>query len=113
LQFVVFSERGEDEEYAGRPEIAPASAQGVGGSPARSRYAFTGKRNAPSGTIQETGGKGEDIQIDFIPDGDAPVNESRSEKTRQKKAVIFPMMNVVRVDNPGLPFRRSFVDKRH
>jgi hypothetical protein len=86
LQFVIFSERGEDEEYAGRPEIAPASAQGVGGSPARSRYAFTGKRNAPSGTIQETGGKGEDIQIDFIPDGDAPVNESRSEKPRQKKS---------------------------
>ena len=86
LQLVVFSERGEDEEYTVRPDVAPASAQGVGGSPARSRYAFNGKRKAPSGTIQETGGKGEDIQIDFIPDGDAPVNESRSEKPRQKKS---------------------------
>jgi hypothetical protein len=86
LQFVVFSERGEEEEYAGRPDVASASAHGPGVSPARSRYAFTGKRSAPSDTVQETGFKGDDIQIDFIPDGDAPVDESRSEKPRQKKS---------------------------
>jgi hypothetical protein len=86
LQFVVFSERGEEEEYAVRPDVASASAHGAGASPAGSRFAFTGKRRAPSDSIQETGGKGEDIQIDFIPDGDAPMDESRPEKPRQKKS---------------------------
>jgi hypothetical protein len=86
LQFVVFSERGEEEEYVVRPDVAPESAHGTGVSPARSRFAFTGKRSAPSDTVKETGGKGEDIQIDFIPDGDAPVEETRPEKPRQKKS---------------------------
>jgi hypothetical protein len=86
LQFVIFSERGKEEEYVVRPDGAPESAHGTGVSPARSRFAFTGKRSAPSDTVQETKGKGEDIQIDFIPDGDAPVEETRPEKPRQKKS---------------------------
>jgi hypothetical protein len=85
LQFVIFSERGEDEEYT-VPDAASSGAHGSGVSPARSKYAFIGKRSAPSDTIQEIGGKGEDIQIDFIPDGDAPMDEPRSEKPRQKKS---------------------------
>jgi hypothetical protein len=86
LQFVVFSERGEEEEYAGRPDVASAGAHGMGVSTTMGKYAFTGKRRVPSDTIPETGVKGEDINIDFIPDGDAPVDESRSEKPRQKKS---------------------------
>jgi len=86
LQFFVFSERGQEEENAVHPDIVSAGAHGAGVSPARSRYAFTGKRSTPSDTIQETGGKGEDIRIDFIPDGDAPIDETRSEKPRQKKS---------------------------
>ncbi len=86
LQFVIFSEQDEEEGNAVRPDVATTSAQGTGVSPARSRYAFTGKRSTPSETIKETGGKGEDIQIDFIPDGDAPMDEPRSEKPRQKKS---------------------------
>jgi hypothetical protein len=86
LQFVVFAERGKEEENAVRPDVASASALGAGVSPVRSRYAFTGKRSTPPDTIPEIGGKEEDIQLDFIPDGDAPVDESRSEKPRQKKS---------------------------
>jgi hypothetical protein len=86
LQFVVFSEQGEEEEYAVRPDVASAGVHGAGASPAGSRFAFTGKRSSPSDSIQETGAKGEDIQIDFIPDGDAPMDESRPEKPRQKKS---------------------------
>jgi len=86
LQFVVFTERGKEEENAVRPDVASASALGAGVSPARSRYAFTGKRSTLSDAIQEIGGKGEDIQLDFIPDGDAPMDEPRSEKPRQKKS---------------------------
>jgi hypothetical protein len=86
LQFVIFSERGEDEEYTARPDAASSGDHGTGVSPARSKYAFTGKRSAPPDTIPEIGGKGEDIQIDFIPDGDAPMDEPRSEKPRQKKS---------------------------
>jgi hypothetical protein len=86
LQFVVFSERGEEDQYAVRPDVASAGAHGAGASPAGSRYAFTGKRSAPSDSIQETAGKGEDIPIDFIPDGDTPMDESRPEKPRQKKS---------------------------
>jgi hypothetical protein len=89
LQFAVFSERGEEEENAVLPHVVPESARGGGVSPARSRYAFTGKRSTPPDTIQETGGKGEkgeDILIDFIPDGDAPVDEPQHEKPRQKKS---------------------------
>jgi hypothetical protein len=85
LQFVVFAEQGEEEGNAVRPDVATTSAHGTGVSPARSRYAFTGKRSTPD-TIQETGGKGEDSRIDFIPDGDAPMDETRSEKPRQKKS---------------------------
>jgi len=88
LQFAVFSERGEEEENAIHPDVVPESDYGAGVSPARSRYAFTGKRSTPPDTIQETGGKGEkgeDIRIDFIPDGDAPADEPLHEKPRQKK----------------------------
>jgi hypothetical protein len=89
LQFVVFAERGEEEENAVRPDVVPESAHGAGVSPARSRYAFNGKRSTPPDTLQETRGKGEkgeDIRIDFIPDGDAPVDEPLHEKSRQKKS---------------------------
>jgi hypothetical protein len=86
LQFVVFAERGKEEENAVRPDVASASAYGAGVSPARSRYAFTGTRSTPSDTIQDIGGKGEDIQIDIIPEGDAHGDETRSEKPRKKKS---------------------------
>jgi hypothetical protein len=89
LQFAVFSELGEEEENAVLPDVVPESAHGAGVSPARNRYAFTGKRSTPPDTIQETGGKGEkgeDILIDFIPDGDAPADEPQHEKPRQKKS---------------------------
>jgi hypothetical protein len=86
LQFAIFAERSEEEENTVRPDVVSAGAHGAGVSPAQSRYAFTGKRSAPSDTIQETGRKGEDFQIDFIPEGDAPVDENRSEKPRQKKS---------------------------
>jgi hypothetical protein len=86
LQFAIFAERSEEEENTVRPDVVSAGAHGAGVSPAQSRYAFTGKRSAPSDTIQETGGKGEDFQIDFIPEGDAPVDENQSEKPRQKKS---------------------------
>ena len=86
LQFAVFTERGEDEGTTVLLDSSADRSQGAGVSPALSRYAFSGKRSTPSETIQETGEKREDIQIDFIPDGDSPVDETRPEKPRQKKS---------------------------
>jgi hypothetical protein len=86
LQFTVFTERSQEDADAARLNSAADSAHGAGLSPTRSRFAFTGKRRTPSDTGQDIGEKGEDTRIDFIPDGDTPVDETLSKKPRQKKS---------------------------
>ena len=78
LQFMVFTERGEEEVNAELFNSAADTAHGAGSSPTRSRFAFTGKRHTPSDTGQDTGEKGEDTRIDIIPDGDTSVDETPS-----------------------------------
>jgi hypothetical protein len=86
LQFMVFTERSEREADAAQTIGAADRVQGAGAPPARSRFAFTGQRRTPSDTVPDTGTKEDDIRIDFIPDGDAPVEEPPSEKSRPKKS---------------------------
>ena len=86
LQFMVFTERSEKDADAEHLSNESDSTQGAGVSPARSRFAFTGKRRIPSDTGQSSGEKGEDTRIDVIPDGDTPVDETLPEKPRQKKS---------------------------
>jgi len=86
LQFIVFTERGEEEGNAGIMKSTPDTTHGAGSPPTRSRFAFTGKRHTPSDTVQDTGEKGEDTAIDIIPDGDKPADETPSEERLARKS---------------------------
>ena len=86
LQFIVFTERGEGEVNAGLFKSAADAARGAGSPPARSRFAFTGKRHTPSSTRPGTGENGEDTRIDIIPEGDKSVDETPSEELKAKKS---------------------------
>jgi len=86
LQIMVFTEQSEKDADAGHLSSESDSAQGAGVSPARSRFAFTGKRRTPSDTVQDNGEKGADTRIDVIPDGDSSEDEPLPEKSRQKKS---------------------------
>jgi hypothetical protein len=86
LQFMVFTERGEEEGDGVRPDRVPDTAPRADPTPARSRFAFTGKKHTSSDTGQGAGEKGEDSRIDFIPDGDTSAEEIASEKPREKKS---------------------------
>ncbi|MFA5348591.1 MAG: hypothetical protein WC294_10665 [Methanoregula sp.] len=86
LQFMVFTEGGDEDVDAGLLNDTADTAHGAGSSPARSRFAFTGKRHTPSGTGQDTGERGEDTRIDIIPEGDTPVDETPSEEPWAKKS---------------------------
>jgi hypothetical protein len=85
LQFMVFTEQGEEDVNAGLSNRTVDTHQGTGSSPARSRFAFTGKRHTQS-DIRDTGEKGEDTRIDIIPDGDAAGDEPPSGESRTKKS---------------------------
>jgi len=86
LQFLVFTERHNDDVNAGLLKSAADTAHGAGSSPPRGKYAFTGKRHTPSDTGQETGEKEDDSRIDVIPDGDASLDDSHPEKPRERKS---------------------------
>jgi hypothetical protein len=74
LQFIMFTEPREGEADA--TGVKPASDYEGGAPPARSRFAFTGKRPLPSDSDKDTGENEEDPRIDFIPDGDTSAEES-------------------------------------
>jgi hypothetical protein len=86
LQIMVFTERSEKDADAEHLSNESDSAQGAGVSPARSRFAFTGKRRTPLDTVQDSREKREDTRIDVIPDGDSSGDEPLPEKSRQKKS---------------------------
>jgi hypothetical protein len=86
LQFIVFTERGDEVSDSALPNSAADITHGAGSSPVRSRYAFTGKRHTSSDTGQDTAKNENDTRIDFIPEGDTSVDENPSEKPRQKKS---------------------------
>jgi len=75
LQFMMFTERHE-----GKPDatgsVEPDSAHEGGSSPARNRFAFTGKRRLPPDSDKDTGENEGDTRVDFIPDGDTSAEES-------------------------------------
>ena len=85
LQFIMFTERREGETDA-TGSVEPDRAHKSGSSPARSRFAFTGKRRIPSDTDKDTGENEEEARIDFIPDGDTSADEIPDEKPRRKKS---------------------------
>jgi hypothetical protein len=86
LQFTVFTERSEKDAAAAFQSSETDNTHGSGESPARSRFAFTGKRRMSSDSGPDREEKGEDTRIDVIPDGDTPVDKSLPEKPRQKKS---------------------------
>jgi len=86
LQFMVFTERGEEDVNAELLNSAADTTHGAGSSPTRSRFAFTGKRHTTSDTGPDTGKKGEDTRIDIIPEGDTSVDETPSEELQAKKS---------------------------
>jgi hypothetical protein len=83
LQFLMFTERQEGETEPESPEI-PAHVSMRAGPPlmTKSRFAFSGQRQ-PTGDSRP--GRDGDSRIDFIPDGDAP-HEDSEKKTRPKKS---------------------------
>ena len=85
LQFIMFTEHPEGEADA-MGSVEPDSDDEGGSSPARSRFAFTGKRKIPSDSDKGTGENDGDTRIDFIPDGDSSADEILSEKPRRKKS---------------------------
>ncbi|OPY38376.1 MAG: hypothetical protein A4E35_00799 [Methanoregula sp. PtaU1.Bin051] len=83
LQFLIFTERGAGESEIIVPAI-PENAR-RGGEPlmGRSRFAFAGKRHeTPAGGRI----KAEDIEIDFIPEGDAEKQSSGNKERRPKRS---------------------------
>jgi hypothetical protein len=85
LQYIMFTERREGEtDTAGSGE--PDRADVGGSSPARSRFAFTGKRRISPDTEKDTKENEEEARIDFIPDGDTPEDETLNDKPRRKKS---------------------------
>lgn len=84
LQFMMFTERHEGEADA-TGNVEPDSAHEGGSSPARSRFAFTGKRPLPSDSDKDAGENEGDIRIDFIPDGDTSADEILNEKPLSEK----------------------------
>jgi hypothetical protein len=86
LQFMVFTEGGEDDANAGLLNHTADTAHGAGSSPPRSRFAFTGKRHTSSDIGQDPGEKGGDSMIDIIPEADTSADKTLSEKPRHKKS---------------------------
>jgi hypothetical protein len=86
LQFLVFTDRGNDDVNAEFLKSPADTAHGAGSSPPRGKYAFTGKRHIQSDTRKDTEEKGDDSRIDVIPDGDTSVDETLPEKPRSKKS---------------------------
>lgn len=74
LQFIMFTERHEREADAASGGEPDSSHEGEL-SPARNRFAFTGKRHLPSDSDKDTGENEGDTRIDFIPDGDSSADK--------------------------------------
>jgi len=84
LQFLMFTERREGEADAG-PQRIPADTGRRAGPPlmTKSRFAFTGKRSASADNRPDREG---DSRIDFIPNGDSSLKDTRGEDRRPKKS---------------------------
>jgi hypothetical protein len=87
LQFLVFSERHPGEAEAGSVPAPEHAGHRLTHPATRSRFAFTGKRSVSSDNRPDNK---EDIQIDFIPDGDAaPEKPPREEPVKKSSEISF------------------------
>ena len=83
LQFLVFTERHEEEMDSTDNDRVADITHGDGSKVTHSRFAFTGKRHTSSDTHSDTK---EDFRIDIIPEGDVSLEETPKDEPSRKKS---------------------------
>ena len=83
LQFLVFTERREEEVDSTDKERVADITQSDGSRATKSRFAFTGKRHNSSDTHADTK---EDFRIDIIPEGDISSEKTPEDEPSGKKS---------------------------
>jgi hypothetical protein len=83
LQFLVFTERREEEVDSTDKDRVADVPHADGSSGTQSRFAFTGKRHTSSDTPSDTT---EDFRIDIIPEGDVSSEKTPEDKSSGKKS---------------------------